>query len=472
MMSRVASDLPTSTGAFPPAGITRSGSFDLTLTNLTATGFRCFRKVEARLAPLTLLVGENGAGKTSFLALARALLDSGYGRQIPDFREPPYDLGTFRDIAHRRGAKGGGASAFSASFEARSKSTGKTHRHEVTFEERAAFAVPSVRRYASGRNAFVEREADFSIETPRGKWTGAYSEIGGPIRRGEAFSIPSWALVDALAAPGEEGNAMRRKSRGGNGPESPPGHAVLKAVSKALRSFAAAWPSERPYCSAPVRTRPLRTYDPLKPAPDPEGENIPTYLAHLSAREKDHWDALRDLLESFGRSAGLFDELRVNRLSGSGGGSFRIQVRKHASGKRGPWRNLVDAGYGVSQSLRFLTELLRRDGAGRFLLQQPEAHLHPRAQAELGSLLCRVAASGRQVIVETHSDHLWDRVRMDVRDGVTDLQPKDVSLLFFEREDLEVRIHSLEFDRTGGVIGAPVGYRQFFLDELDRSISV
>lgn len=264
---------------------------------------------------------------------------------------------------------------------------------------------------------------------------------------------------------------MRRKLRGGNGPESPPGHAVLKAVSKALRSFAAVWPSERPYCGAPVRTRPLRTYDSLKLAPDPEGENIPTYLAHLSAREKDHREGLRDLLASFGRSAGLFDELRVNRLSGSGGGSFRIQVRKHASGKRGPWRNLVDAGYGVSQSLRFLTELLRRDGAGRFLLQQPEAHLHPRAQAELGSLLCRVAASGRQVIVETHSDHLWDRVRMDVRDGVTDLEPKDVSLLFFEREDSEVRIHSLEFDRAGGVVGAPVGYRQFFLDELDRSIS-
>ena len=61
---------------------------------------------------------------------------------------------------------------------------------------------------------------------------------------------------------------------------------------------------------------------------------------------------------------------------------------------------------------------------------------------------------------------------MDVRDGKTDLKPKDVSLLFFERGDLDVKIHSLEFDGVGAVIGAPEGYREFFLEELDRSITV
>ena len=444
----------------------------MTLTKITAKDFRCFRSAEARLAPLTLLVGENSTGKTSFLALVRALLDSGYGLQVPDFREAPYDLGTFHDIAHSRGARGGSARAFSASFEARHRSKAKTHRYEVTFEERAAFAVPSVHRYASGRNAFVERETDFTIETPRGKWTGAYSETGVPIRRGEAFSIPPWFVLRELFARGEAADTIRRRLRDENGTASAPSHDDLKAVSMALRSFSAVWPLERPYCSAPVRTRPLRTYDPLKLAPDPEGENIPTYLANLSAREKAQWEGLRDLLVSFGSTAGLFDELRVNRLSGSGGGPFQIQVRKHAFGKKGPWRNLIDVGYGVSQTLPFLTELNRHDGAEMFLLQQPEVHLHPRAQAEFGSLLCRVAALGQQVIVETHSDHLLDRVRMDVRDGKTDLQPKDVSLLFFERGDLDVSIHSLKFDGAGAVIGAPEGYRQFFLDELDRSITV
>ena len=73
-----------------------------------------------------------------------------------------------------------------------------------------------------------------------------------------------------------------------------------------------------------------------------------------------------------------------------------------------------------------------------FLLQQPEVHLHPSAQAALGSLFCRVAGPECQLIVETHGDHLLDRVRMDVRDGVSDLKPEDVSVLFFERNDLVV----------------------------------
>jgi len=107
-----------------------------------------------------------------------------------------------------------------------------------------------------------------------------------------------------------------------------------------------------------------------------------------------------------------------------------------------------------------------------FLLQQPEVHLHPSAQAALGSLFCTVAAQGRQLIVETHGDHLIDRVRMDVRDGTTGLNPEDVSLLFFERAELEVRIHSLRIDEAGNVLDAPPGYRQFFLEETNRSIGL
>ena len=73
-------------------------------------------------------------------------------------------------------------------------------------------------------------------------------------------------------------------------------------------------------------------------------------------------------------------------------------------------------------------------------------------------------------MVETHSDHLMDRVRMDVRDGVAKLNPADVSILFFERRDLDVRIHSLEIDEEGNILGAPDGYRSFFMEEITRSM--
>ncbi len=107
-----------------------------------------------------------------------------------------------------------------------------------------------------------------------------------------------------------------------------------------------------------------------------------------------------------------------------------------------------------------------------FLLQQPEVHLHPSAQAALGSLFCRVADPDRQLIVETHSDYLLDRVRMDLRDGASDLKPDDVSILFFERDDLDVRIHSLGFDEEGNVLGAPDTYRKFFMEETSKSLGL
>ena len=61
---------------------------------------------------------------------------------------------------------------------------------------------------------------------------------------------------------------------------------------------------------------------------------------------------------------------------------------------------------------------------------------------------------------------------MDIRDRQTDLKPSDVSILFFERSDLDVRIHSLRFDEQGNVLGAPDGYGQFFMDEARRSIGL
>ena len=107
-----------------------------------------------------------------------------------------------------------------------------------------------------------------------------------------------------------------------------------------------------------------------------------------------------------------------------------------------------------------------------FLLQQPEVHLHPSAQAALGSLFCSIASWDRQLIVETHSDHLIDRVRMDVRDRKGTLEPEDVSILFFERDGLEVNIHALGIDEIGNVVGAPGSYRQFFMEETTRSLGL
>ena len=174
-----------------------------------------------------------------------------------------------------------------------------------------------------------------------------------------------------------------------------------------------------------------------------------------------------------GNDAGLFDEIDIRHLGKRDSEPFQVQVRKsgtRAKSPKGPRRNLIDVGYGVSQVLPVITELLQEGASPMFLLQQPEVHLHPSAQAALGSLFCRVAGPDRRLVVETHGDHLLSRVRMDVRDGASDLKPEDVSILFFERDDLDVRIHSIGLDEEGNVRGAPATYRKFFMEETRRSL--
>jgi predicted ATPase len=131
----------------------------------------------------------------------------------------------------------------------------------------------------------------------------------------------------------------------------------------------------------------------------------------------------------------------------------------------------VDVGYGVSQALPVVAETLQARRGSLFLLQQPEVHLHPRAQAALGTYLANIARQRRlTIVIETHSDYLIDRVRMDVRDK-TGLDPKDVCILFFERNGLNVTVSQLGMDDKGNILGAPSGYRQFFLQEQLRAIA-
>ena len=226
------------------------------------------------------------------------------------------------------------------------------------------------------------------------------------------------------------------------------------------------------FAGAPVRSMPKRTYDPSRPFQDPEGEYIPTLLANMSRHSPDEWQSLKSALEEFGKTSGLFDEIAIESLGKGEGSPFQLHVRKSSGRLKDRRRNLIDVGYGVSQILPMLIELLREDHASVFLLQQPEVHLHPMAQAALGSLFCQLASWDKQIIVETHSDYILDRVRMDVRDKKTDLKPEDISILYFEPLEQEVRIHSMNLDKFGNLVDAPRGYGQFFMDEMRRSIGL
>ena len=466
------------------------------MDKITLKNFRCFREEQtARLAPLTLLVGENSTGKTSFMALIRALWDVAFAERVPDFREPPYNLGSFRDIVHNRGGRGKPAESFEAGFEYAETSIFARSALSAKFEEHLANPFPFLRRFEVNDTwAKVQHLRDvgagqYSVtfggkgieELPKVSFKQIdlrddYELLGirsalsrlqyGLFNADDSMHILTGGSIDYQKI---ENSADYREALDYN---------IRKPVSNLASAFGMydnrSAGDERPFASAPVRSRPLRTYDPASPWADPEGEYVPTYLASIYHRDPVSWQTLKGNLENFGHASGLFDEISIKSLGGSNGMPFQLQIRKFAyNGRRkGPQRNLIDVGYGVSQALPLLTELLRTDARQIFLLQQPEVHLHPRAQAALGSLFCAVAGQYRQLIVETHSEYLIDRVRIDIRDKKSALTHEDVSILYFEPGDLDVKIHSIRFDEYGNVLDAPPSYGKFFMEEVSRSIGI
>ena len=442
------------------------------MESVTVKNFRCFRdEQKVRMAPLTLLVGENSTGKTSFLALLRALWDIGIREVAPDFRESPYDLGSFEDIVYRRDADDGGAAdSFEAGFEyqkpiAHRENPGyRKVSFQVVFKERWGGIYP-VERSVTGKDAWAKTQISevgntiIKFGTPEIEWERSFPNIP-PLMEDNGVLSKIFNLVALSAVTVEDGQIASDKAIPVD--KLQPLFALLNATGLPKRTYA----------GAPVRSSPKRTYDSVRPSRNPEGEYTPTYLANVSRRDPDEWKNFKSKLEKFGRQSGLFDEIKINSFGETAGSPFQLHIGKWRKKSKGLTRNLIDVGYGVSQALPLITELLDPEPMPLFLVQQPEVHLHPSAQAALGTLFCEIAGPERQLVVETHSDNIINRVLMDVRDKTTNLKAEDVSILYFEPNDGDVTIHSLHLDDRGNIMNAPPGYRQFFADELWRSVGL
>jgi len=437
------------------------------MKQISLENYRCFHENQiAPLAPLTLLVGDNSTGKTSFLAMIRVLWDSIFGHGDLNFKEPPFDLGSFYEIAYRQSEKSNPVTTFEAGFRA-------NQGFEANFmfrEYRTLPLVEKVRLVDSdvwSEYYYDNRGHGIKIGTRRGVWTVPLNDV----MQGMHIPIGSPRYLVPLIIPSMLFNILP------DYPEklipidgSPPFSEEDRRLISSANFMVIHLDDERPFVSAPVRSRPQRTYDPSSWEPDPEGYFSPMLMANLSNFDRKKWEHLKHELERFGSSAGIFDEVNIKRLGKSGSDPFQVQVRKFGKKRKGPKRNLIDMGYGISQVLPILTELLLPDNSRMALLQQPEIHLHPSAQAALGTLFCEIASQGRQLIVETHSEFLIDRIRMDIRDQKTGLRPEDVSILFFERNDTSVQIHPIQVDELGNVLNAPDSYGKFFMEETNRSI--
>ena len=441
------------------------------MDSVTLENFRCFgEKQTVRLAPLTLLVGENSTGKTSFLALIRALWDMAYGFEVPDFNKSPYDLGSFVDIVHRARPDQPTPHQFEVALSRFLDREASDENIRFAFElsQRDSAPFPVTRRYNRGPTMIEESTSDdgqvsLALATSRGEWQLIPTDETSDYLGGQ--STVAWLAY--LLREGYDEDAVFVPCSSSPGLSEDDKEEVGAFAYDLLYSRAS-----RPLAGAPTRSRPQRTYHYSRLLYDPEGAHIPNLLATFAAQDEDGWSRLKEFFGYFGRDSGLFDEISVKEF-GADSDVFQIQVRKNSKQGKGTWHNVADVGYGVSQVLPVVAEIAFHSEPDVILLQQPEIHLHPMAQAELGTLLGSFASVHEQrqrYVVETHSDHLINRVRMDVRDGATGLKPDDVVVLYFERRDFDVKIHEITFDKLGNLNGAPRSYGRFFMEETNRNL--
>jgi len=129
--------------------------------------------------------------------------------------------------------------------------------------------------------------------------------------------------------------------------------------------------------------------------------------------------------------------------------------------------SMLDVGFGISQVLPVIVQSMLAS-RNLILIEQPEIHLHPRLQADLGSLFAQSIRRQNQFIVETHSEHLILRLQRLLRKG--EIHASDISVIYVTKEHYGSQCHVLRLDRDGDFIDEwPEGffeesYKEMFVD--------
>lgn len=426
------------------------------LTGFRVSNFKSWEDTrQIRLAPFTLFFGRNSSGKSSLLQaelLMKQTAESLDPRQVLNLGgEDAYiDLGTYQDLIrdHDTSLRLGLSYrwtpreplilsqdsmnplvAESVSFrtgvdqEASPSRLGEmvVYRMGYTFVEGAARRKAGLRRQADNRYELVTQ--GLQLTRRQGRSDG----LPQPIR---CYGFP-----DAVFNAYENAN-------------------FLADLSLAFDELM----SDISYVG-PLRERPQRSYQwrGISPASvGPRGEN--TVAAILAARRRHDGRAFEANLGHWLKYMGVIDEFVVEEIA-SGTDLYELKVTVSGGTTR---VDVTDVGFGVSQVLPVLVQVFYADPGKPVILEQPEIHLHPAAQAALGDvLLAAVKENGVQLLVETHSEHLLRRLQRRIAEQ--QIVHTDVALYFVETRGGASEIHELRVDPYGNITNWP---QDFFGDEI------
>jgi len=127
--------------------------------------------------------------------------------------------------------------------------------------------------------------------------------------------------------------------------------------------------------------------------------------------------------------------------------------------------NIADVGFGISQTLPVIVHGLSMDYEQALILEQPEIHLHPRMQMRMSDFLLTLSQTNRCVIVETHSDHIINRIVRRVLEAKDKALLRNIAIYFVENTIDGSKIHEITIDRVRGISESPSEFFTQFASE-------
>ena len=434
---------------------------------------RCFEGTqEFNIRPLTFLVGENSTGKSTVLAclqiLSNFLQEGGL-----DFNTVPYQMGAYMDIARKVGR--GISKSFNLGFEI-----------QIDAKETAHVLATLIERESGSEPIFQQLKIEFQDVV-------VIVEIASPDKEEQAGSKFHNFLIGLNKSTSENGkpaftfkvnneqdifSVFRFLSfyieRGEINKNYKKLLGLLVSTLSRLENkkspivgmdFLLLFP---PYNDirfesfAPIRSNPMRTYNPVREVKDPAGSGMPVTLMNMYRNDKKKWENLRGKLVHFGKASGLFDDIAIKTHGRAVNNPFQLQVKS-----KGIKTNIVDVGYGVSQILPILVRIITASKNTTFLVQQPEVHLHPKGQAALVTLMLEIKNKRENsFIVETHSEYMINRAKIEIMNG--NISHEDVSVIYLESKGNKVKVHNIIFDKNADMTNVPDEYNKFFMQETNK----
>jgi len=214
------------------------------------------------------------------------------------------------------------------------------------------------------------------------------------------------------------------------------------------------------YHIGPLRDEPERVYSASGAYPQSVGKHGQWTIDIIQYNEE-IGDIIKSWLEKFNISIDFaLEELK------KGSRRYEVVLRDYFTKTK---VNLADVGFGTSQILPIIVQGFTSPENSTLLLEQPEIHLHPKAQCVMGDLLVDIAKTSKRLIVETHSDLLIERVCKHIllKDD-TKITPEDIIIYYFEPTKEGATVKPITVNENAQFENFPEG---FFEERFEEALS-